>query len=203
MNEPLVFVTGNYGKYMSVRRRSEKYGIDVSYFNCDIDELETNDVFLVSKDKAEKAYQMMQCPCFVRDIGFYIEDYPDCPNYPGAFVKRSGISSHIEELLEKMKGVENRNCKFVDCLSYYDGEKLQQFVECSEGVLANEKRGELPKDAYSRLWEVFIPQGYSKTLAEMTDVERRERSREIVSSIDLFFHWYLSCAKDTNLEKVK
>lgn len=201
--EKLIYVTGNYGKYVAVKKKSIAMGLDVDFFQYDLDELEINDVTVVSKDKASKAYQLVQNPCFVRDSGFYIEDYPGCPNYPGTLVKRSGISNNIEELLAVMKDVSNRNCKFVDCLTYYDGDKHYQFISESPGKLAYSKSGVLPKDAYSRLWEVFVPEGSGKTLAAMTDEERRIRDHKKIGTVDKFFQWWMQQEKEKTLLKVK
>lgn len=99
----LTYVTGNYGKYVSVKEKFEKHNISINYFKCDLEEPEVNDIEFISKEKARQAYEKPGTPVFVADLGFYIEDYPNNPGYPGAFVKRSGISSNIEELLEMMK----------------------------------------------------------------------------------------------------
>ena len=127
---------------------------------------------------------------FVADSGFYIESYPNNPGYPGAFVKRSGISSDIETLLQTMKNIDNRNCYFMDCLTFYDGEEYYQFFGISKGTLAKEKRGNSLKKAKSNLWYVFIPQNCIKTLAEMTDEERDNRNDGRTSATIEFINWY-------------
>ena len=116
--ENLTYVTGNYGKYVSVKEKFERKGVTINYFKYDMIESEINDIEFISKEKARKAYEVVGRPVFVADTGFYIEDYPNNPNYPGAFVKRSGISSNIDNLLEVMKDVTNRACKFIDCLTF-------------------------------------------------------------------------------------
>ena len=186
----LVYVTTNKGKYLRVKRLGEKNHIDIEELNIDIEELEVSEVETVSKDKAIKAYQVVQKPVFVEDSGFYIDGFPNKQNYPGTLVKRSGVSSNIEQLLQDMKDVENRFCYFVSCVTYYDGEHIKQFKEYSNGLLATEKRGQLPEEARSRLWEVFIPEGYTKTLAEMTTEERREREKSNHSAFNTFMEWY-------------
>ena len=131
----------------------------------------------VYKDEIEKA-------------GIYIENYPNIPDYPGAFVKRSGISENIDELLETMKDVENRNCKFVDCLTFYDGKELYTFFGVSKGTLAYQKKGLKRENKLSNLWYVFIPNNHTKTLAEMTDKERENRKDGHTSASELFLKWY-------------
>lgn len=188
--ENLTYVTGNYGKYISVKERFEINDIIIEYFNCDLDEPEVNDIKYISKEKATKAFEMLNKPVFVADTGFYIEDYPGNPGYPGAFVKRSGISSDIASLLELMKDVDNRKCYFLDCLTFYDGSEYYQFFGVSKGSLANEKRGNTLKRAKSNLWYVFIPNNCNKTLAEMNDYERNNRCDGRTSATDEFITWY-------------
>lgn len=186
----ITYVTGNIGKYYSVKDVFLKNKIDIDFYIYDAKELDINNIELISKRKAIDAYNIIKKPCFVIDSGFYIEDYPNNPNYPGAFVKRSGISSNIDELLEVMKDVKNRNCKFVDCLTFYDGDNFYTFYGESKGKLSKTKRGEWNKKFKSNLWYVFIPQNCNKTLAEMTDYEREHRNDNRTSATILFANWY-------------
>ncbi len=186
----LTYVTGNYGKYISVKEKFENNNIVIEYFDCDLDEPDVNDIKYISKEKAKKAYEILNKPVFVADTGFYIEAYPVNPGYPGAFVKRSGISSDIDNLLQIMKNIDNRKCYFLDCLTFYDGNDYHQFFGICRGSLAYEKRGNSLKRAKSNLWYVFIPNNCDKTLAEMSDYEREHRCDDRTSATDEFIKWY-------------
>ena len=188
--ENITYVTGNYGKYISVKELFEKENININFFNYNLEEPEINDIEYISREKALSAYQILQSPCFVADTGFYIEKYPNNPGYPGAFVKRSGISSNINELLVIMKNESNRNCKFIDCLTFYDGNDFYTFYGESEGTLALEPKGKKLKKAKSNLWYIFIPKNCGKTLAEMSDEERKYRKDEHTSAEKKFIEWY-------------
>lgn len=185
----LTYVTGNYGKYMSVKDKFDKYGLEIKYADIELEEPYTEDIEFISHEKARLAYLDVKAPVFVVDCGFYIEGYPNKPGYPGALVKRSGVSTNIDELLEVMKDVDNRNCYFLDCLTYYDGENYYTFYGRSNGVLTREKKGIISKRAKSNLWLVYIPDGYSKTLAEMTEDEIKMKvSKDSVT--EKFIQWY-------------
>ena len=190
MEENISYITGNYGKYVSVKEKFEKENILISYFEYNTIEPDVNDIKYVSKEKAKQAYDVLKSPVFVIDTGFYIENYPDNPGYPGAFVKRSGISTDIDSLLKTMENVENRECFFLDCLTYYDGLDFYQFFGESKGILSKEKKGIIKKRAKSNLWYVFIPENYSKTLAEMTDDEIRNLDNNKISATTKFINWY-------------
>ncbi len=186
----IIYVTGNYGKYVSVKECFTEKNIEIDFYKYDFEEMEINDIEKISRKKALDAYKILQAPCFVADTGFYINDYPNNPGYPGAFVKRSGISSDIDGLLETMKKQSNRTCKFVDCLTFYDGNEFYTFYGVSNGTLAFSKKGNPIKKAKSNLWYVFIPNNCDKTLAEMSDEERKNRNDGHTSATELFAEWY-------------
>lgn len=188
--ENLTYITGNYGKYISVKEKFENVGITIDYFKCDLQEPDVNDIEFISKEKAKQAFAILGHPVFVADSGFYIDNYPNNPGFPGAFVKRSGVSNNIDSLLEIMKDVENRSCQFVDCLTFYDGKNLETFYGVSKGTLAYSKRGDSLKKAKSNLWYVFIPNNHTKTLAEMSDYERNNRNDGHTSATEIFIEWY-------------
>ena len=188
--ENLTYITGNYGKYVSVKEKFEKEGITIDYFKCDLDEPNINDIKVISKEKARQAYEILKKPIFVADSGFYINDYPNNPGYPGAYVKRSGVSSDITHLLEIMKDVNDRSCYFLDCLTFYDGTEYHQFFGICKGSLTYEIKGEERKRAWSNLWYVFVPNNCTKTLAEMSDEERKNRPDGRTNATDEFIKWY-------------
>lgn len=186
----LVYVSINQKKWMSVSKHFLENGIDVGFLEHDLFEPEVNDIEIISKTKAREAYEILNRPCFVADSGFYIDHYPENPGYPGAFAKRSGVSSDINGLLKSMEGVSDRTCRFVDCLTFYDGAEFYIFYGVSEGTLAYTPKGNQIEKAKSNLWKVFIPKNCSKTLAEMTDEERNHRDDGHTSATEEFVRWY-------------
>ena len=194
--ENLTYVTGNYGKYISVKEKFENEGISIKYYKCDLQEPNINDIGFISKEKAKQAYDKLGSPVFVIDSGFYINGYPNNPGYPGAFVKRSGVSTNIEPLLETMRDVNDRSCYFLACLTFFNGNEYYQFFGISKGNLSYEKKGYETKKAKSNLWYVFVPNNCVKTLAEMSDEERNNRPDNRTSATDEFMNWYIQNYKD-------
>lgn len=81
--------------------------------------------------------------------------------------------------------------KVTECLSYYDGKELHQFMGKHEGTIANEILGNDTEEKWSDLWYIFIPAGYNKTLAQMTKEERTNRIKhESIDSMQEFAKWY-------------
>jgi len=197
----LTYVTGNYGKYVSVKEIFERNGIDIKYYKCDIKEEDINDIKYISLKKAQAAYDIISSPVFVADSGFYINSYPNNPGYPGAFVKRSGISTNIEKLLFDMKNEKDRSCYFLDCLTFYDGKNSYQFFGSCFGTLSYDIKGDDKKEAQSNLWKIFIPKNCKKTLAEMTKDERNNRCDGRTSAKEEFINWYKNVyTKDKKLQ---
>ncbi len=198
----LTYVTGNIGKYYSVKERFAKHNIPVNFYTHDFAESNVNDIEVISRAKVTEAYQILNSPCFVADSGFYIKNYPGNPGYPGAFAKRSGVTENIDELLKTLANVEDRSACFKDCVTFYDGNEYYTFYGISYGTIAYEKRGTNVKKAKSKLWSVFIPQNHTKTLAEMTDEERNNRHDNATSAYEEFVTWYQEVySQQKNLKK--
>ena len=188
--EILTFVTGNINKGFEIEERFNREQIPVEIIKMDFQEPEVNDIETVSKSKVMQAYQILGKPCFVIDSGFNIHNYPNNPGYPGAFVRRSGISEDIDGLLNTLKDVKDRSCQFLDCLTFYDGTEFYCFYGKDEGIITYEKRGKENKAMRSALWYVFQPKDSIKTLAEMTDEERIKRKDGHISAKEQFIEWY-------------
>ena len=53
--ENLTYVTGNYGKYISVKEKFEQSGIIINYYKCDLYEPDINDIKIIklNREKVE------------------------------------------------------------------------------------------------------------------------------------------------------
>ena len=184
--EEIVFVTHNKGKIASAQRALKN--VNVKIFEYDLDEPRSDDVKFISKKKVMEAYELVKTPCISMDSGFWIDALN---GFPKAFVNFSLDTIGIDGILKLMDGKENRACRFVECLSYYDGKELHQFMGRHEGSIAKEILGNDTNKKWSDLWYIYKPQGYNKTLAEMTDEERENRTRyESVNAMTEFAKWY-------------
>lgn len=185
--EEIVFVTHNKGKIASAKKQLE--GVNVKIFEYDLDEPRSDDIRYISKAKVEEAYQLVKKPCISLDCGFWIEELN---GFPRAFVNFSLETLGLEGILKLMEGKKNRNCKFTECLSYYDGKELHQFMGENKGRLSEEILGENTNEKWSDLWYIYIPSGYDKTLAQMTKQERATRKKyESKNAMRTFAKWYL------------
>ncbi len=182
----VIFVTHNKGKIAS----ANKYLKDVNFkvFKYELEEPRSDDIKYISKYKVMEAYKLVNEPCISLDSGFWIDELN---GFPRAFVNYSLETIGIEGILKLMEGKENRNCKFTECLSYYDGKELHQFMGEHQGTLSEKILGNDTDKKWSDLWYIYKPYGYEKTLAQMTEEERENRKKyKSIDSMKEFANWY-------------
>lgn len=187
----IVFVTHNKGKIESAKKHLKD--INFKIFEYEVDEPRSDDIKYISKVKVEEAYDLVKTPCISLDCGFYIDSLN---GFPRAFVNYVLDTIGIEGILKLMEDKENRNCRFQECLSYYDGNELHQFMGKHEGILAKEILGNDTEKKWSNLWYIYKPKNSQKTLAQLTDEERNaqkfEENEYSISSMKVFADWYLN-----------
>lgn len=182
----VIFVTHNKGKIASAKKHLK----EVNFKICEheLEEPRSDDIKYISEYKVLEAYKLVNKPCISLDCGFWIDELD---GFPRAFVNFALDTIGIEGILKLMEGRENRKCRFTECLSYYDGKELHQFMGKHEGTLSNKILGNDSDKKWSDLWYIYQPYGYDKTLAQMTEEERANRIKyESVDSMKEFAKWY-------------
>lgn len=173
----IYFATKNKGKVYSVSNVLLKYGIKVVHYPLDLPEPRTDDLKAIAKEKILFAYQKIKKPCIVIDSGFFVPALSGFPKtYVNFVLETIGIEG-ILKLVEKKK----RECEFRNCLAYLD-ESLSEpvyFQSSIKGLLSNFPRGKIKEHHWSKLFLIFVPKGFKKTLAEMDDKEYKIWSNKI------------------------
>lgn len=186
----IIFVTTNKGKQISAQKRFDKNKIKIKCYDFEIEEPMVNDIKYIAKIKVLEAYKKVKKPCIALDAGFYINNYPNNPGFPGAFPKRELLEKiGIDGLLKNMQNVEDRTCYFKECLAYYDGINIKYFYGISNGKITDKKSNIDNEKKWSDLWSVFIPNNCYKTLSDMTDYERENREDGHTNALDKFEKW--------------
>lgn len=187
MEKEIVFVTSNKGKVASAQQYFND--IKLTTYSYDLIEPRSDDVKEIATSKVMQAYEMVKKPCIALDAGFFVESLN---GFPRAFVNFALNTVGLDGILKLMEGVENRKCKFVECLAYYDGKEVIYFVCEDTGRLSNEIREKNSDEKWSELWRIYIPDDSKegKTLSQHSLDEIKIRREYIASGIREFARWY-------------
>ena len=176
----VTLITGNEHKLRNVKANLGAYGIEVEGEAIETPEIQASEVGEVAEYSAIYANELLKKPVLKMDVGFEISCLG---GFPGPFIKYINEWLLPEKVLKMIEGEKNRKARFVDVVSYCSSPKeVKSFKMIVEGTITETVRGE-------NGWgidKVFIPEGFDKTLAEMTDEERdsvwgAEHWKELVS----------------------
>ncbi len=139
----IVLASGNKDKIKEIREMLPEYDIISSKEAGFFDEIEeTGSTFYENAlIKAKTVSDALNLPVLADDSGICVEALDGKPGIYSARYAGDGIDAHNNQLLlENMKGVENRNAKFVCCMVYYrpDGEIITATGETYGKILDKE-----------------------------------------------------------------
>jgi len=187
--QKITFVTTNKGKIATAQHYFNESKIILEAYVHELIELQSDDITEITNFKVMQAHKLVNQPCIAQDSGFYIDALN---GFPKNYTKFALETIGIDGIIKLMNGIENRICRFKECVAFYDGNETKFFYCIHEGRLSYEALGINNTEKWSDLWYLFIPD-YStggKTLAQHTAEEMRERRKHINSSIKQFANWY-------------
>ncbi len=120
--------------------------------------------------KARHIYEVTGLDVFADDTGLEIEILGGLPGVHSARFagENKDSSANIEKILEMLKGKENRKARFRTVIALILDNKEYLFEGVVEGKIIDERRG---KDGFG-YDPVFIPEGKTRTFAEMDLAEK-------------------------------
>ena len=124
--------------------------------------------------KAFYVYKNYGYDCFADDTGLEVKALN---GDPGVFSARyagnaKDAGANMDKLLQELNGIKDRKARFRTVISLIIGGKEIRFEGIVDGTILKEKRG---KEGFG-YDPVFVPDGYSKTFAEMGLDEKNEIS---------------------------
>ena len=180
--DKLVLVTQNKHKLREIRPLFEEFGIGFETTSIEKWEVRSNDVETVALEAAKYAYAELQRPLVVDDTGLYIEALEGFPMaYPAFVLETIGRKG----ILRLMDGVVDRSAMFVSAVGFCDGTTMRAFKGVMEGTIGYEELGE-EGFGYD---PIFIPEGYTKTYAQLTFSEKITISHR-TRAFRAFLEWY-------------
>ncbi len=147
--------------------------VKLVHFYRDFEKINSSIIEDIVSSKTLAAFLKLRAPVVACDTGFYIHSLRGFPRAYVSFVIEETIG--IEGILKLVEG-KRRDCEFRECLGFMDRYSKGTFIFVSKvtGTLSNRPRGELKRHNWSELSRIFIPDGYDKTLAEMSFEEHRQ-----------------------------
>lgn len=177
----IVFATNNKHKLEEVNAMLNEHILlkSLDDIGCTVDIPETGDTFEINaSQKSHYIKEHYQLDCFADDSGLMVEALN---NEPGVLSARySGsrdMGKNINLLLDNLKGKSNRKAAFVTVISLLLGDKEYFFEGRIEGSISTERMG----DNGFGYDPIFIPEGYSKSFAQMDAAEKNNISHRAIA----------------------
>jgi non-canonical purine NTP pyrophosphatase (RdgB/HAM1 family) len=163
--QTIVFVTQNLHKLEDAKRLLPEFAIE--HVDFEIPEIQSMNPREIVEHKLKYAYEKVGVPCFVWDASLFM----DCLNgFPGPFIKW-----YFEKTVgaEKTCSIANlfdqHGCQWTTVLGYFDGSATHFLEETVLGTIPA-----MPRGTNGFHWDtIFIPEGDSRTFAEMSFEEKQ------------------------------
>lgn len=177
------FATSNGHKYVEARFILRGSGLRLHRLPSKGTEIQSDDISEIARSAASNAFRKHNRPLFVEDTMLSVAALHGFPGTYGAYVYRTIGPDGILQLL---RGVGDRSAEFASAVAFSDtaGEPIV-FVGRLRGRIAEKPKG----SGGFGFDSVFIPNGETLTLAEMTLAEKCAISHRS-KAIRAFVLWY-------------
>ena len=185
--EKLIYLTTNPNKVNEANEFFGKnYGFNLEIVNPDFEilEIQAETCGEVAAFSAEYGANKLGKAVLKSDSGLYIEALGGLPGpYNHYFDKQIGV----EKFLELFKNERNRKARLEHCFAFCEpGKKAIVFSGGGTGTIAYETRGTRGR------WHdrFYIPDGESKTLSELREIDYAKEAIFWGDAKDQFARWY-------------
>lgn len=184
-NEIIYLSTNKYKIREAELILHDKYDFNIKAINPDFEiyEIQAKTCAEVAGFSARYAADKLKKPCLKSDTGLYLEALGGLPGpYNAYFDKQIGV----EKFLAMLKDETNRKARIEHCFAYCEpGNKPIIFTGGSTGTITKKPRG------HDGRWHdfFFVPDGETKTLAEIGDEDPIRKTSFYGSAIDDLAKW--------------
>ncbi len=163
------FITKNDHKVNEINEILSGSGVEVIAAKHAIDEIQTEDVNILVRDKLLKAFKIVGRPVFVEHTGLYIENLND---FPGGLTQIFWDKLQAEKFSALLGSSENTKLVAKTIIGYCDSMKIHMFEGSIRGNIAK-----VPQGNRDFQWDcIFIPEGETETFAELGALKKNEIS---------------------------
>ena len=154
--------------------------LSLQEIGCNEELPETHDT--IEDNAAEKAgyvWNNYHVPCFADDSGLEVNVLHGAPGVDSAHFAgpQRNHKDNVQLLLTKLDGIDDRSARFRTVIALFMKEGSWLFEATLAGVIVKSPRG-TGGFGYD---PVFLPVGFSRTLAEMTLAEKNEISHRAIA----------------------
>lgn len=177
----LVFATGNQNKIQEVQKVMPPEFILKSLvdIDCREDIPETGNTF--KENASQKSHYVQQhyhVNCFADDSGLEVEALNNEPGvYSARYAGTRDMNQNMTLVLKNLAGKKNRKASFITVISLLLEDKEYYFEGRVWGTIVEEKRGS-NGFGYD---PIFVPDGHTKTFAEMNSTEKNSISHRAIA----------------------
>ncbi len=166
------FMSSNQHKIAEVQRILAPVGVDIVAVPQKIQELQTEDVQALVKDKLIKAFGSIGRPLFVEHTGLYLSGLN---GLPAGLTQIFWDQLKADRFANLVAGLGDAKVTAKTVLGYCDGHKMHLFEGSIEGTVPR-----VPAGSMDFQWDcVFIPNGSNQTFAEMGSAKDNISMRRI------------------------
>lgn len=178
------FLTGNVNKVKEASVILREYGIKVMKLSgIKKLEIQADSLEEIALTAARLVKNIVENPVIIEDDGIFIEALNGFPGPYSAYVyKKIGLPG----ILKLLTGIENRKAYFKSVIAYVDPRgNIELFTGVVYGVISYSIRG-VRGFGYD---PIFIPEGFSRTFAELTIREKCKISHR-ARALNKFAKWF-------------
>lgn len=166
------FLSSNSHKVEEATRILTPSGVQVVAAGHKINELQTDDVSLLLKDKATKAFERIGRRLFVEHTGL---ELVGLNGLPAGLTQVFWDRLQADRFVDLAAGLNSSAVVARTTIAYCDEKRIHVFEGAVKGSIASKPRG--PRDFQ---WDcIFIPEGFTKTFAELGQEKDRISMRRI------------------------
>jgi XTP/dITP diphosphohydrolase len=166
------FLTSNEHKIREVAQILEPHGIHIVPVSAKIEEIQTEDVCRLVRDKVVKAFEQIGRPVFVEHTGLHLEGLN---GLPGGLTQVFWDTLQADSFAKLVSGLASRSAIAKTVIGYCDARTIRYFEGQVVGTVPDAPRG--PRDFQ---WDcVFVPDGYSQTFAELGSAKNEFSMRRV------------------------
>jgi len=160
--EKLTFITGNPAK---AKYLADYFHLPVEHVKLDLPEIQSTNLQEIVENKARRAFGIIKTPVIVEDVSLI---FHELKALPGPLIKWFLETLGNDGLCKLVDGFDNKKASAEVMFAICDESGVNTFGGSIEGSIADAPRGEMGFG-----WDpIFIPDGYTKTWAEMSNDEK-------------------------------